>query len=203
MRTDDKSSFSGDATNFGGLYDQIRYNQALAAGATVQQALKQGDPGIGTPRLGTINTASHYGIAVPTDVLRANFGNDESAWRTARAELNVGDQTVTVPIIDVGPGKKQQKSGVVVDVSNPLSDALGGFDRTKASVKLIPNAGPDYKTHPDDWHDEQADIRKQLSTPKSVWDQPSPSWTSLIPSDDETQKRLSDALPVSALTANL
>src|SRR4029077_18769140 len=79
MRSDDKSSFYGDATNFGGLYDQIRYNQALEAGKTEQQALKVGDPGIGTPRLGTINTASHYGVAVPTDVLRANFGNDQSA----------------------------------------------------------------------------------------------------------------------------
>jgi hypothetical protein len=98
---DDESSVSGYATQFGGLYDQIRYNRELARGKSVRQALAKGDPGIGAPRLGTVNTASSYGVAVPTEYLRTHLGNDPAAWRTARAQLQVGDQTVVAPFIDM------------------------------------------------------------------------------------------------------
>ena len=197
--------YSGFATNFGGLYDQVRYQQAIAQGKTAQQALDKGDPGIGAPRLGTVSTASSYGVAVPTEYLRAHLGDDPAAWRTARAQLQIGDQTVVAPFIDIGPSKEQQKKGVVVDVSTPLSDALGGFDHTKASVKILPNAGPDYTTEKDEWNKEQAAIPKQITRPldgeasQTPWTSllKNSGWLSLEAGPDENKKRL----PIDALTS--
>jgi hypothetical protein len=188
MPNNDPTVYSGYATNFGGLYDQVRYQQAIAQGKSEKQALKVGDPGIGAPRLGTVSTANSYGVAVPTQYLREHLGNDPAAWRTARAELKIGDQTVIAPFVDIGPGKKQRAAGVVVDVTTPLSDAMGGFDKTKASVKIIPNAGPDYTTDQDEWYKEQAEIGKQFARP-SVGAEPSPTpWAPLYADSDEDRK---------------
>jgi hypothetical protein len=207
MASDDKPSYFGYATNFGGLYDQIQYAKALAAGKTQRQALAKGDPGIGAPRLGAVNTADSYGVAVPTEYLRKHLGDDPAAWRTARAELKIGNSTVMAPFVDIGPGKKQRDAGVVVDVTTPLSDAMGGFDKTKASVRIVPNAGPDYTTDQDEWHKEQAALRKQVASRPPVGNEPSrmpwtsllkdSGWMSLMSGDD--QKR--DTLSVEALTS--
>jgi hypothetical protein len=141
---------------------------------------------------------------VPTEYLRRNLGDDPAAWRTARAELKIGDQTVTAPFIDIGPSKGQQKKGVVVDVSTPLSDAMGGFDHTKASVKIIPNAGPDYVTDQDEWHKEQVTIGSQFSQPPA--NSPTPwtsllkksGWMSLLSGPDQNNKR--DTLSADAVS---
>jgi hypothetical protein len=202
MPSDDKSSYSGIATNFAGLYDQIKYAAAKAAGLSDTQASAKGDSGVGAPRLGTVNTANAYGVAVPTEYLRKNLGNDPADWRSARAQLTVGDKTVMVPFVDIGPGSDQRKKGVIVDVTKPLSDAMGGFDYAKANLKIIPNVGPDYKTNQDEWYNEQDAIAKQFPNPKepAPWTSaaPTPSWAGMIPDRDEIVKR---RLPVQALTA--
>lgn len=208
-KPDPTGVYSGLATNFGGLYDQVRYHQALAQGMTERQALDRGDPGVGAPRLGAISTANAYGVAMPTDALRAQLGKDPAAWRTARAQLTIGDQTITVPLVDIGPSKDQQEKGVVVDVTTPLSDAMGGFDMKKANVKIIPNAGPDYTTEEDEWRKEQAAIGKLVASRPAVGNERSRTpWTSLLKDSgwmglmggqDETKKR--DTLPVDALTS--
>jgi hypothetical protein len=99
---------------------------------------------------------------MPQDQLRQQLGDNPAAWRTARAQLTVNNQTVSVPIIDVGPTQKQQDKGVVTDVSYPLSQALGGFDMAKAKVSLVPNAGPDYLANRDAWDREQGSIQSSL-----------------------------------------
>jgi len=170
----DPTQKQGDATRFGGVGDVISFWDAVRQGQTKRQALKVGDPGVGAPSLGTVSSTNSYGIAVPTQYLQQNFGSDPANWRTARGTLTVGDQTVTVPFIDIGPSKAQQKSGVVVDVSQPLSDALGGFDRTQASVKLLPKAGPDPIEDSDAWYKEQQQIAQRLNVP-GVGAEPSPT----------------------------
>jgi hypothetical protein len=188
----------GWATNFGAPSDLVNYQRAraiaLAAGKTDDQAEKAGllagDNGIGHPSLGSVSSPNSYGVALPTSYLQDHLGNDPSAWRTARAQLTVNNQTVSVPIIDVGPGQKQQDKGVVTDVSYPLSQALGGFDMAKAQVSLVPNAGPDYLTNRDAWDREQRSITSSL-----IGGEPSPT-PSLSPAPngslaDVQQKRQS------------
>jgi hypothetical protein len=166
-------------------YQRVR-DAALAAGKTAKQAedagLLKGDNGIGHPYLGTVSTPNSYGVALPTSYLQKNLGDDPAAWRTARAQLTVNNQTVSVPIIDVGPGQKEQDNGVVTDVSYPLSQALGGFDMAKAKVSLVPNAGPDYLTDQAKWYREQGQIASSLSTPQ-IGAEPAPT-PSVAPSTD-------------------
>jgi hypothetical protein len=153
---------SGTATMFGDPTDQERYAKAKAQGKSESQALRVGDPGVGTPSLGKVSSANSYGIAVPTHYLRQQFGNNPASWRTARAKVTVNNQTVTVPYVDVGPGSGPQSKGVVTDATYPLSQALGGFDKTKAKIEAMPNAGPDYNTSKEDWYAEQNAIANQL-----------------------------------------
>ena len=91
-----------------------------------------------------------------------------------------------------------------MDVSTPLSDALGGFDKTKASVKILPNAGPDYKTDQDEWNQEQASIGKQFPAvaaepSRTPWTSllKNSGWMSLMSGSDENKKRL----PADVLTS--
>jgi len=167
--------FAGIATSFGGLKDLIAYQMKKAQGGTEQQALSVGDPGIGSPHLGGISTATSYGIALPKTRLVSSLGDDPAAWRTARAQVNVGDQTVSVPIIDIGPGRKPQSKGVVTDLSDPLSKGLGDVDWTKANVQIIPNAGPDYTTDRAAWNREQANIGKQFPQGGTIGAEPGPT----------------------------
>jgi hypothetical protein len=75
----------GIATTFADQGDPLAYQDAIARGATEEQALEVGDNGIGHESLGRINTNQNYGIAVPEESLRRTFGNDPAAWRKARA----------------------------------------------------------------------------------------------------------------------
>lgn len=165
----------GLATNFADPLDPVRYLNAIRAGATPEQALKVGDPGVGTPALGSINTTNAYGVAVPTEFLQQNFGPHPSDWRTARAEMTLNNQTVRVPFVDVGPSQKQQNKGVSTDVTYPLSQAMGGADYSKVQTKLVPNAGPDYMKDQDAWYQEQASIGKQLGDTNPPWASASPT----------------------------
>jgi hypothetical protein len=158
---------SGYATTFGDPGDQERYAKAKAAGKTENQALRVGDPGIGTPSLGTVSSANTYGVAAPTHYLRQQFGNNPASWRTARARVTIGGQSVTVPYVDVGPGSGAQKKGVVTDVTHPLAQAFGGFDKTKAKIEALPNAGPDYINDKEAWFKEQNAIASSLNVPQA------------------------------------
>jgi len=178
--------FAGIATNFGGLRDLINYQVAKARGATEKQALTEGDPGIGAPRLGNVNTQTAYGVALPEERLRSALGDDPANWRTARAQITVGDQSVAVPIVDVGPGKKPQAKGVVVDLSDPLAKGLGDVDWSKSNVQILPNAGPDYTTDRTAWDNEQAAIGKSFPQGGTIGAEPNP-----VPLQTPTQSILS------------
>jgi hypothetical protein len=143
--------------------DLLKYQQAKARGASEQHALSVGDNGIGAPSLGSVKTPSTYGVAVPTSYLRANFGNNPAAWRTARAQITYGGQTVQAPIVDIGPGSKPQRRGVVTDFTDLLAQGLGSGDKAKVSMKLVGNAGPDYTVDPDSFQNEQTQIANQIA----------------------------------------
>jgi hypothetical protein len=154
--------YTGYATTFADPRDLQRYQAAIARGSSQQKALQVGDNGVGTPRLGGISTPNSYGVAVPTSYLRQQFGNDPAAWRTARAQITYGDQTVQVPIVDVGPGQGPQAKGVITDLTYPLSQGLGTGGRAKVSMSFVPNAGADYTKDPNAWYNEQGQIAQQL-----------------------------------------
>lgn len=156
--------YSGYATTFADPGDLKRYQDAIARGASEQQALSVGDNGIGAPALGSVSTPGVYGVAVPTSYLRQNLGNDPAAWRRARALITYGDTSVQVPIVDVGPGQKQLKRGVITDLTDPLSRALGTSGKDKVGMTLLPDAGPDYSTHGINWQNEQDTIADRLAS---------------------------------------
>jgi hypothetical protein len=157
-----KSNQSGIATTFADHADIEAYNRAKAGGASEEQALEVGDNGIGSKHLGEVRTTNAYGVAVPEQQLIDQFGQDPEAWRKARAVVNIGGQRVTVPIVDVGPGKKALANGVVTDLTGPLAKALQSQGYSPAQISLIANAGPDYTADPTNWYAEQKKIRSSL-----------------------------------------
>lgn len=162
-------STGGLGTNFADPGDRRRYLAAKERGASEEQALLVGDPGIGAPALGTVNTAQAYGVAIPEDYLRKTFGDDPAAWRTARVQLKVGDKTITVPIVDVGPGKKSRARGAVSDITDLLWKGLGLKDENpQVNIKLMPGAGPDYSSDRASWDAEQKQISAALQTPMAL-----------------------------------
>jgi hypothetical protein len=165
---------TGLATTFADPSDILRYYAAIARGRSEKQALLVGDNGVGHPDLGSISTPNSFGVALPSNYLTEQLGNEPAAWRAARARLTIGGNTVMVPIVDIGPGKGPQSRGVVTDVTHPLSQALGGFDSTKANVQILPNAGPDYTTDQDRWYQEQSKIAQQLGYP-GIGSEPAPT----------------------------
>jgi hypothetical protein len=154
---------TGWATNFASPRDLQIYQRLKALGKSEPYALARGDNGIGSPALGSISTPNAYGVAVPTSFLRKQFGNDPAAWRSARAQLTYGGQTVQVPFVDVGPSGGQQKKGVVTDLTYPLSQALGTGDMSKVQISYLPNAGTDYTKDPTLWYNEQSQIHQKLT----------------------------------------
>lgn len=172
---------TGLVTTFADPGDLKKYQDAKAAGKTEKQALAVGDNGIGHPSLGTVSTPNAYGVAVPRDVLQANFGDDPANWRTARANLTVGDRTVQVPIVDLGPGNKPQARGVVVDATHPLAQAMGLTGSDKASYSLVANAGPDYIKNPTEWNNEQDRIASNLGVQPVVSPSPAPTPSDTLP----------------------
>jgi hypothetical protein len=157
-----KSNQSGVATTFATPSDISAYNEAKARGASEEQALEVGDNGIGSKYLGEINTTIVYGVAVPEQQLIDQFGNNPEAWRKARAVVKMGGQNVIAPIVDVGPGQSAQARGVVTDLTGPLAQALKSQGSDPAEISIIADAGPDYKSDPRGWYDEQKKIRQSL-----------------------------------------
>jgi hypothetical protein len=153
----------GYATNFADPGDLARYQRAKAAGKSESYALSIGDNGVGAPVLGGVTTPESYGVAVPRSYLRQQFGNDPQAWRRARAQVTYGERTISVPIVDIGPGSKQQRRGVITDLTYPLSQDLGTGGKSKVDLKIVGDAGPDYKADPESWQDEQSQIASQLN----------------------------------------
>lgn len=155
----------GKASDFADQGDLDRYNAAIAAGKSEQEALAVGDNWVGAGALGKVSTGNSYGVAVPQDQLRRMYGDNPDNWRTARAEVTTEDgQSVRLPFVDVGPGKKPQAAGVVMDLTHPVSEGLktGGMAGNTAIRYLPPGSGPDYTTHPDAWYAEQGHISKQF-----------------------------------------
>lgn len=159
----------GIGTSFADPGDKARYLAAKRRGATEEQALLVGDPGIGAPALGKIDTAQAYGVAVPEDWLRKTYGDDPAAWRTARVQLKVGDKTITVPIVDIGPGRKARARGVVSDITDLLWKGLGqGEENPQVSIKLVEGGGPDYVSNRYGWDQEQRQIAAALAQPLAL-----------------------------------
>jgi len=137
---DPKSFISGRATTF----------------ATPDDVASGQDPGVGSAKLGKLDTTQAWGVAVPLDVLTSQLGNNPAAWRKARGDV-VDPQTgkrLRLPIVDVGPSNPN----ALFDMTPGVSAYFGG-DKT-LSVKLVPNAGPDVNKDPASWGDEQAAIRQ-------------------------------------------
>src|SRR5215469_10468483 len=154
---------SGLATTFADPGDIARYKAARAAGKSEEEALMVGDNGVGNPALGGIDTTKSYGIAMPENWLRRQYGNDKSAWRRARALLTVNGQTIQVPYVDTGPGQGPQSKGIVTDLSYNLAKALGSTGLVKATVQPGGKGGADYLDDPDSWQEEQDQIVSQLN----------------------------------------
>jgi hypothetical protein len=155
---------TGKATNFGGDSDQEDFAK--------HHSLATGDPGVGAPALGTgkagISTANSYGVAVPFDQMQKQFGIDKSNWpdmRSARADVTNNDtgQTVRMPIVDFGPDAKAQSKGVVTDLTTRTQQAWGAPSPANVTIKVLPNAGPDYANDLDGWYEEQSKIHDQLT----------------------------------------
>jgi hypothetical protein len=146
----------------------------------VTGSLETGDNGVGSPALGSVNTAASYGVAVPEDVMTKLYGgraSDPSTtanWRTARAQVTVNGKTYVVPISDLGPGgkpddpKTPRGQGRVTDLTSDLAKGIPGWMSDDADgpvqIKLLPpGSGPDYLTDRKGWHAEQENIGKQLT----------------------------------------
>ncbi len=148
----------GTVTTFGGSDDVAKYRAARAAGLTDKEASQIGDSGVGSPRLGQLNTNNNvlHGIAIPVEVADRLFGKNYGAMRQARADvvdLNTG-QRMRVPLVDLGG-----KGGVVADMTTATFNAFGGDTGHKFAVNIVPNAGSDVTKNPQDFWNEQAAIR--------------------------------------------
>jgi hypothetical protein len=162
------ATYQGYATNFASQHDLDTYNRIKKAGGSEEQALLRGDNWIGAPHLGKVSTGNSYGIAVPEEYLRRHFGNDPANWRTARARVTTeSGQTILVPFVDIGPGKKQQKANVIADITYPLSQGLNTGDKSKVTISYVPNAGPDYLKDRAAWYQEQGQIGNQFQGRRS------------------------------------
>jgi hypothetical protein len=74
----------------------------------------------------------------------AKYPSTTAAWRTARAEVTIGGQTIQVPLVDIGPGKGPRARGVVIDLTDHLANGMGMGDESPAQIRLLPpNTGPD------------------------------------------------------------
>jgi hypothetical protein len=174
---------TGIVTSFATPKDLATFAAIKKAGGSDEKALLKGDNGIGAKDLGYVSTPNAYGVAIPEDQLRARFGDNPDDWRTARAQLTIGDKMVQVPIIDLGPGAKPQARGVVTDASHPLATAMGikPDDEANGSVALVANAGPDYIKNPTEWNNEQDKIASSLGVQPVVSASPAPTPSVTLP----------------------
>ena len=139
-------------------------------------SLKTGDPGVGAPALGTVNTKNSFGVAVPEEIMTKLYGGKSSDpsttanWRTARAQVTINGQTYVVPISDLGPGEGPRKAGRVTDFTSYLMKGVGLMSDDADSpvqIKLLPpGSGPDYLADRAGWNTEQENLRKQLFRPE-------------------------------------
>jgi hypothetical protein len=111
---------------------------------TAQDIATGQDSGVGSPKLGQLNTSEVYGVAIPQEALIAQFGNNPKAWRSARAivvDPSTGKRML-LPIVDIGPGEGPQDAGVAIDFTLGTNKLFGGTGNKGFYVKLVPNAGP-------------------------------------------------------------
>jgi len=144
-----------------GLYENEKPQDFLTGKATTfatPEDLKSGaDNGVGASRLGGLDTTQVAGVAVPEEALRAKYGNNYAAWRTARVDvidLATGKR-LRVPIVDLGP---RGDLDAIVDMTPSISSYFGGDKNL--SVKLVDKAGPDVNKNPQLFADEQAAIKQ-------------------------------------------
>jgi hypothetical protein len=144
-----------------GLYQNEKPQDFLTGKATTfatpEDLASGADNGVGAPRLGKLDTTQVAGVAIPEEALRAKYGNNYAAWRTARVDV-VDPQTgkrLRVPIVDLGP---RGDMTAITDMTPTLSSYFGGDKNLM--VKLVDNAGPDVNKNPQLWADEQAAIRQ-------------------------------------------
>jgi hypothetical protein len=144
-----------------GLYQNEKPEDFLTGKATTfatpEDIASGADNGRGAKNLGHLDTTSVAGIAIPEAALRAKYGNNYAAWRTARVDV-VDPQTgkrLRVPIVDVGP---RGDLSAITDMTPALSSYFGGDKNLM--VKLVDNAGPDVMKNPQLFEDEQAAIRQ-------------------------------------------
>ena len=123
------------------------------------------DSGVGTPRLGQLDTNNKdlVGIAVPEEALRAYVGAHPQSWRTARVQVTgANGKQVMVPIVDLGP--RDTSGNVVADFTQGLTDLTGNKGDQNFGFRIIPNAGPDVMKDPQAFADEQAAIKAGINT---------------------------------------
>jgi len=102
--------------------------------ATPEDLASGADNGMGAPRLGKLDTTQVAGVAVPEEALRAKYGNNYAAWRTARVDV-IDQETgkrLRVPIVDLGP---RGDLDAIVDMTPSISSYFGGDKNL--SVKLV------------------------------------------------------------------
>lgn len=153
---------STQASTFADPKDIAAYKAAKARGLSEEDALKVGDNGVGSSRLGGIDTTKTVGVAIPPDVLEAQLGKDPAAWRKARVRVTIGDQTFLVPIVDEGPGSGPVSRGVGTDLSAPFAYGVGSKGMIPVNYEIVPNAGPDVTEDKDAFEKEQSSLRDSL-----------------------------------------
>jgi hypothetical protein len=148
-----------------GLYANEKPQDFLTGRASVfatDDDIRTGqDNGVGSPKLGRINTNQTAVVAVPEGALQQKFGNNPAAWRKARVDVvdTTTGKRLRLPIGDLGP---RGDLSAVIDQSPFVANYFGG-DKT-LSVKLVPNAGPDITKNPQLWLDEQAAIKQGIDS---------------------------------------
>lgn len=113
---------------------------------------------IATPqRFGKLRASDAIGLHVPRGYLQKNLGSDPGAWRRARADLTVGNRTMRVPMFD-SPGRH----GRAFEPTDRLAHAMGTNDLSGARMQHQAEAGPDYMTDPQAFHEEQGRLGNEL-----------------------------------------
>jgi N-acetyl-anhydromuramyl-L-alanine amidase AmpD len=97
-------------------------------------------------------------------VARQRYGNNYAALRRARADivdLDTGKR-IRVPFTDIGPGDAALDNGVATDMTHAVDQYFnnqGGNANHRFAINIVDDAGPDVKTHYQDYINEQAELR--------------------------------------------
>jgi hypothetical protein len=119
------------ATSFADPEDVRRFEACKRQGKSDQECFKIGDNGIGTPRLGRINSAGNR-VGVDTTAPTPMCALPPEDWRPlgaaapgAKVSVTVGERTVICELRDTMPAKANVKNGAGIDLNPAAAKALG------------------------------------------------------------------------------